>query len=73
MLVNNAGVAPSKRADILQASEDSFDRVLSINLKGPYFLTQAVANWMIRQKGEHPARNYRIVNTSSISAYTSSP
>lgn len=73
MLVNNAGVAPSKRADILEASEDSFDRVLDINLKGPYFLTQTVANWMIRQKSEKPARNYRIVNTSSISAYTSSP
>ncbi|MCD4825078.1 MAG: 3-ketoacyl-ACP reductase [Phycisphaerae bacterium] len=73
MLVNNAGVAPSKRADLLDATEESFDRVLRINLKGPYFLTQAVANWMIRQQEEDSSRRYRIVNTGSISAYTSSP
>ena len=73
MLVNNAGVAPSKRVDLLEASEESFDRVVGINLKGPYFLTQLVANWMIDQKKEHPDRKFRIVNTSSISAYTSSP
>lgn len=73
LLVNNAGVAPDKRADLLEASEESFDRVMSINLKGPYFLTQLVANWMIEQKKEFPERDFRIVNTSSISAYTSSP
>jgi NAD(P)-dependent dehydrogenase (short-subunit alcohol dehydrogenase family) len=73
MLVNNAGVAPSKRMDILEATEQSFDRVMGINLKGPYFLTQLVANWMIEQKKTHPQRAFRIVNTSSISAYTSSP
>ncbi len=73
MLVNNAGVAPSKRLDILEATEESFDRVMNINLRGPYFLTQKVANWMIEQKKAHPERKYRIVNTSSISAYTSSP
>jgi len=73
MLVNNAGVAPSQRMDILEATEASFDRVMGINLKGPYFLTQQVANWMIEQKKTHPERAYRIVNTSSISAYTSSP
>ncbi|MBN1818721.1 MAG: 3-ketoacyl-ACP reductase [Sedimentisphaerales bacterium] len=73
MLVNNAGVAPAKRADILEAGEDSYDRVMNINLKGPYFLTQAIANWMIEQKKAHPERNYRICNTSSISAFTSSP
>lgn len=73
MLINNAGVAPSKRADLLDASEESFDHVISINLKGPYFLTQLVANWMIKQKEEFAARNFRIVNTSSVSAYTSSP
>ncbi len=72
MLVNNAGVAPSKRMDILEATEESFDRVMGINLKGPYFLTQLVANWMIEQKKNHPGRAFRIVNTSSISAYTSS-
>ena len=50
MLVNNAGVAPSKRADILEVTEDSYDRVMNINLKAPYFLIQLVANWMIQQK-----------------------
>ncbi len=73
MLVNNAGVAPSKRMDILEVSEESYDRVMGINLKGPYFLTQQVANWMIEQKKMHPERAFRIVNTGSISAYTSSP
>jgi 3-oxoacyl-[acyl-carrier protein] reductase len=73
MLVNNAGVAPTKRMDLLEATEESFDRVLGINLKGPYFLTQQVANWMIEQKKTHPKRSYRIVNTGSISSYTSSP
>jgi len=73
MLVNNAGVAPTKRRDLLEATEESFDRVLSINLKGPYFLTQMVANWMIELKKQTGAGAYRIVNTSSISAYTSSP
>ena len=73
MLVNNAGVAPSKRLDLLEATEESFDRVMSINLKGPYFLTQTVANWMIEQRKGDPQGPYRIVNTGSISAYTSSP
>lgn len=73
LLMNNAGVAPSKRLDLLQATEESFDRVLRINLRGPYFLTQAVANWMVEQIKEHPDRKCRIVNTSSLSAYTSSP
>jgi 3-oxoacyl-[acyl-carrier protein] reductase len=73
MLVNNAGVAPAKRMDILEATEESFDRVMNINLKGPYFLTQLVANWMIEQKKKFPNRAFRIVNTSSMSAYTSSP
>src|SRR5699024_9047182 len=50
LLVNNAGVAPSVRADILEAEPDSFDRVLGINLRGPYFLTQRVANVMIEQQ-----------------------
>ena len=73
MLVNNAGVAPSKRLDLLEATEESFDRVMGINLKGPYFLTQQVANWMVQQRQAHPERGYRIVSTGSISSYTSSP
>ena len=50
VLVNNAGVAPKDRKDILTATEDSFEYVVKTNLQGPYFLTQAVANWMIAQK-----------------------
>ena len=73
VLVNNAGVAPKVRADILEAGEESFDRLMRINLKGPYFLTQAVANWMIRQRAERPDDWRCIVNLSSISAYTASP
>ena len=73
MLVNNAGVAPSKRMDLLEATEESFDRVMGINLKGPYFLTRQVANWMVEQKETHPERAFRIVSTGSISSYTSSP
>ena len=73
LLVNNAGVAPEKRMDILDATEESFDRVMGINLKGPYFLTQLVANWMIDQKKKSAEVQCRIINISSISAYTSSP
>src|SRR3954464_15836018 len=49
LLVNNAAVAPSVRADLLEAGEESFDRLIDINLKGPYFLTQLVARRMIEQ------------------------
>jgi NAD(P)-dependent dehydrogenase (short-subunit alcohol dehydrogenase family) len=68
LLVNNAGVAPSVRADILEATEESFDRVLGINLKGPYFLTQLVARRMVEQGG----RPGKVVIVSSISAYAAS-
>jgi NAD(P)-dependent dehydrogenase (short-subunit alcohol dehydrogenase family) len=71
VLVNNAGIAPDPRADILEASEESFDRLIETNLKGPYFLTQAVAHWMIRQQQEKPDRRC-IVNISSISATVAS-
>jgi 3-oxoacyl-[acyl-carrier protein] reductase len=73
MLVNNAGVAPEKRVDLLEATEQSYDRVMGINLKGPYFLTQLVAKWMIEQRKHYPDRKFRIVNISSLSSYTSSP
>lgn len=73
LLANNAGVAPSQRADILEATEESFDRLIRINLKGPYFLTQAAANWMIEQRQADPDARFAIVNTASISTYTSSP
>jgi NAD(P)-dependent dehydrogenase (short-subunit alcohol dehydrogenase family) len=73
VLVNNAGVAPKARQNILQAGEESYDRVMDINLKGPYFLTQAAANWMIRQRAERAEDWMCIINISSISAYTASP
>ncbi len=73
VLVNNAGVAPKVRADILEATEESYDRVMDINLKGPYFLTQAVARWMIEQGQEAPGFAGCIVNVSSISATVVSP
>jgi 3-oxoacyl-[acyl-carrier protein] reductase len=76
LLVNNAGVAPSVRADLLEADEESFDRLIAINLKGPYFLTQMAARWMIEQVeagGGDPGRpRPKIVTVTSISAYTAS-
>jgi NAD(P)-dependent dehydrogenase (short-subunit alcohol dehydrogenase family) len=70
LLVNNAGVAPTVRADLLEATEESFDRVIGINLRGPYFLTQLVARRMIEQEPATTAP--KIVIVSSISAYTAS-
>lgn len=73
-LVNNAGIAPEKRIDLLDATVESFDQVIGVNLKGPYFLTQAVARWMIEQQSSG-IDDYRpaIVNITSISAYAASP
>jgi len=68
ILVNNAGVGPEKRQDILESSESSFDRVLGINLKGPYFLTKLVANYMIRMKQKDKSFDGCIINISSVSA-----
>lgn len=73
MLVNNAGVAPNVRADITEATEESYERVMRINLQGPYFLTQAVANWMIEQKEADGEFQACICNISSISAAVASP
>ena len=72
VLVNNAGVAPKTRMDILETTEESMDRVLGINLKSTFFLSQAVANIMRREVAEIPGITPKIVNISSISAYTSS-
>lgn len=68
VLVNNAGIAPPVRKDILEAGEDTFDKVLNTNLKGPYFLTQLVANRMIGQKKQDDSGFYCIINVSSVSA-----
>jgi 3-oxoacyl-[acyl-carrier protein] reductase len=75
VLVNNAGVAPKVRADILETTEESFDYVLDINLKGTFFLTQAVANQMLKQgKLEEKDSSYHpvIITISSMSEYTAS-
>jgi NAD(P)-dependent dehydrogenase (short-subunit alcohol dehydrogenase family) len=66
LLVNNAGIAPRERRDVLEATEESFDELMATNLKGPHFLTQAAARWMEAQ------RRGRIVFVSSISAFTAS-
>lgn len=71
-LINNAGIAPPVRNDILQTTEESFDEVLDINLKGPYFLTQQVANWMIEQKRKGDEYEACIINISSASATVAS-
>lgn len=75
ILVNNAGVAPHVRADILDATEESFDRVIAINVKGPYFLTQLAARWMVEQRAAgllSASQSAKIITISSISAYTAS-
>src|SRR5882724_4153740 len=65
VLVNNAGIAPKERRDILEATEESFEHVLHTNLQGPYFLTQAVARWMIEQKKKEGTFAGCVVNVSS--------
>lgn len=72
VLVNNAGVAPDVRVDILDAGPDSFDRLITTNLRGPYFLTQAAARWMIEQRETDTAFRGCIVNVSSVSATVAS-
>lgn len=66
LLINNAGIAPRERRDLLEATEESFEEVVNTNLRGPYFLTQRAARLMVPQKSG------RIVFVTSVSAYTSS-
>ena len=73
VLVNNAGVAPEERRDPLEATEESFERVMRINLQGPYFLTQAAARWMVEQKQEDESFAGCIVTVGSVSATVVSP
>jgi NAD(P)-dependent dehydrogenase (short-subunit alcohol dehydrogenase family) len=73
LLVNNAGMAPRVRMDLLQTGEESYDEVMAVNLKGPFFLTQRVANAMIELGQAGTVQRPAIVNIGSISAYTSSP
>jgi 3-oxoacyl-[acyl-carrier protein] reductase len=72
LLVNNAGVAPNVRADLLECGEESFDRLFNINLKGPFFLSQSVASQMLKQDPDESGFRGRLVNITSISVYTSS-
>lgn len=73
VLINNAGVAPKERKDLLEMTEESFDRVVGINTKGTMFFTQAVANQMIRQpKLPNVRKQGTIVNVSSCSSTVSS-
>ncbi len=71
-LVNNAGVAPKVRADMLEAGEESFDFIININLKGAYFLTQTVANYMAEQKKENSDYTGTIIFVTSCSATVAS-
>jgi NAD(P)-dependent dehydrogenase (short-subunit alcohol dehydrogenase family) len=66
LLVNNAGIAPRERRDVVDATEESFDELIATNLKGPHFLTQLAVRWMLDEGGG------RIVFVTSISSYTAS-
>jgi NAD(P)-dependent dehydrogenase (short-subunit alcohol dehydrogenase family) len=72
LLVNNAGMAPRQRADLLEMGEASYDEVLATNLKGPFFLTQRVARVMVEQVRAGADLPPKIINIGSVSAYTSS-
>ena len=72
VLVNNAGIAPPERRDILEATEESFRYVMHVNLQGPYFLTQLIANQMIGLKKQFPDDFFCIINVSSVSAAVAS-
>lgn len=68
VLVNNAGVAPRKRSDIFDIIEDDFDHLMDINVRGTFFLTQAIAKWMAELKINKPDSQISIVTITSISA-----
>ncbi len=72
VLINNAGVAPKVRMDILQTNQESYDHVMNTNLKGPFFLSQTVANWMIELYQNNKDYFGKIINISSISATVAS-
>jgi 3-oxoacyl-[acyl-carrier protein] reductase len=69
LLVNNAGIAPKKRIDLLEATEESFDRLIGVNLKAPYLLSQLAARWMIEERKVYTEYHPAIIFVSSISAY----
>jgi NAD(P)-dependent dehydrogenase (short-subunit alcohol dehydrogenase family) len=72
-LVNNAGIAPRIRADITEATEEIFDEVIAVNLKGPYFLSQLAARYWLAHPGQsHLPGGYKLIFVSSLSANTAS-
>jgi 3-oxoacyl-[acyl-carrier protein] reductase len=72
-LVNNAGMAPRVRADLVEATEESFDELLAVNLKGPYFLSQSVArHWLAHRGASRLPGGYKLVFVSSVSAQMAS-
>ncbi len=73
LLVNNAGIAPETRKDILETDESTFERILRTNLYGPYFLTQRVARVMIDLTASKAIDGAAIVNISSLRSYTTAP
>ncbi len=72
VLVNNAGIAAPSRVDLLEAGEESFERLVRVNLQGPYFLTQAVARWMLEQKSADGSFSGCVVYVTSVSATVAS-
>ena len=70
LLVNNAGITSLGRRDILEATEESWDRVLAVNLRGPFFLIQRVAREMIQSRVK--LINPTIINVTSLSSYAAS-
>jgi len=72
VLVNNAGMAPRQRNDLLETTEESYDEVMAVNLKGPFFLTQIAASKMIDLVEAGTVEAPKIINIGSISAYVSS-
>jgi len=71
-LVNNAGIAPKVRADITEASEESFESLMKTNLMGPYFLTQLVSNYWLSKKIKPMKDGFRVIFVTSISSHTAS-
>lgn len=73
LLVNNAGISVKERGDMLEGKEESFDQLMNINLKGPYFLTQSIAKWMIEERKKDKETFFpKIINIASLTSYASS-
>lgn len=72
LLVNNAGISVPERKDMLEGSEETLDLLWNVNLKGPYFLTQSIAKWMISKTNQNnPDYHPKIINIASLTSYAS--